>query len=70
MLPASRCEGDLVCHLPKFSLDRGDVEDLTDELRGFHQQFQACFMRSEPRENFFLTWLVSSATWKGSLLNP
>ena len=53
MLPASRCSGDLFA-IPKFSLDRGDVEDLTDELRAFHQQFQGCFMRSEPRENFFL----------------
>ena len=53
MLPASRCEGDLFA-IPKFSLDRGDVEGFMDELHGFHEQFQGCFMRSEPRENFFL----------------
>ncbi len=53
MLPATRCEGDLFA-IPKFSLGRSDVEDFMDELRGFHEQFRDCFMRSEPRENFLL----------------
>jgi SRSO17 transposase len=53
MLPESRCEGDLFA-IPKFSLSKSDVEDFMDELRGFHEQFRDCFMRSEPRENFFL----------------
>lgn len=53
MLSASRCEGDSFA-IPKFSLDRGDVEGFMDELRGFHDQFRDCFMRSEPREHFWL----------------
>jgi len=53
MLSASRCEGDLYA-VPKFSLDRGDVEGFMDELQGFHEQFRDCFMRSEPREHFWL----------------
>ena len=53
MLPASRCEGDLYA-IPKFSLDRGEVEGFMDELHGFHEEFRDCFMRSEPRENFLL----------------
>ena len=53
MLPASRCAGDLFA-IPEFSLDRGDVEGFMDQLHGFHDQFSGCFMRSEPRENFFL----------------
>jgi len=53
MLPASRCEGDLFS-IPKFSLGKSDIEDLMDELRGFHEQFRDCFARSEPRENFLL----------------
>jgi len=53
MLAATRCEGDLFA-IPKFSLDRGDVEGFMDELHGFHDQFRDCFMRSEPREHFWL----------------
>jgi len=53
MLSASRCEGDSFA-IPKFSVDRGDVEGFMDELRGFHEQFRDCFMRSEPREHFWL----------------
>ena len=53
MLSASRCEGDSTA-IPKFCLDRGDVEGFMDELRGFHDQFRDCFMRSEPREHFWL----------------
>jgi hypothetical protein len=53
MLPASRCEGDLFA-ISKFSLGRSEVEDFMDELRGFHEQFRDCFMRSEPRETFLL----------------
>jgi SRSO17 transposase len=53
MLAATRCEGDLFA-IPKFCLDRGDVEGFMDELHGFHDQFCDCFMRSEPREHFWL----------------
>lgn len=53
MLPATRCEGDLYA-VPKFALDRGEVEGFMDELHGFHEEFRDCFMRSEPRENFLL----------------
>jgi SRSO17 transposase len=53
MLSASRCEAESY-RIPKFSLDRGDVDDFMEELRGFHDQFRKCFMRSEPREHFWL----------------
>jgi hypothetical protein len=52
-LPVSRTEGDLYS-IPKFGLDRADVEGFTDELQGFHEQFRDCFSRSEPRGSFFL----------------
>lgn len=52
MLSASRCEGESYA-IPKFSLDKKDVADFMDELRGFHNEFKDCFMRSEPRENFW-----------------
>lgn len=53
MLPVSRTEGELYA-IPKFGLEKADVEGFTEELRGFHEQFRDCFSRSEPRENFFL----------------
>jgi hypothetical protein len=53
MLPASRSEGDLYA-VPKFCLDKDDVEGFMNELHGFHEQFRDCFSRSEPRENFLL----------------
>jgi SRSO17 transposase len=52
MLPKCRTEGDPYS-VPKFEVVAQDVEDFTDELRAFHQNFADCFSRSEPRENFF-----------------
>ena len=69
MLSASRCEGDSFA-IPKFSLDRDDVEGFMDELQGFHEQFRDCFMRSEPRETSSCTWLANLARWKGNRSNP
>jgi SRSO17 transposase len=34
-------------------LDKGDIADFGNELRGFHEQFAECFQRSESREHFF-----------------
>lgn len=39
--------------IPKFTLNRVDIEGFMDELKGFHEAFRDCFSRSEPRENFF-----------------
>lgn len=52
MLPACRTEGDAFA-IPTFSIEKRDVEDFIEELRGFHGEFRGCFFRSEPRENFF-----------------
>jgi SRSO17 transposase len=52
MLPECRCETDPY-PIPKFDLDRKDVKDLIEELKGFHEQFRDCFSRQEPRDNFF-----------------
>jgi SRSO17 transposase len=53
MLPGCRTEGDLFS-VPKFCIEKADVEGFAHELQGFHEQFRDCFSRSEPRENFFL----------------
>lgn len=48
MLPCPRCDEHLY-PVPKFDLDRDDVSDFINELRGFHEQFAECFQRSESR---------------------
>ena len=51
MLPAIR--GDEYRYpVPKFDIKIKDIEGFKDELKGFHEQFHDCFLRSESRSNF------------------
>ena len=52
MLPEIR-QSDYLYSVPKFELNQKDVDDFTNELKGFHEQFNDCFLRSESRDNFF-----------------
>lgn len=52
MLPECRTNGETFS-IPKFSVEKKEVDEFIDELRGFHEEFKDCFSRSEPRENFF-----------------
>jgi SRSO17 transposase len=52
MLPIIRRDEHLYS-VPKFDIDKDDVKDFINELRGFHEQFADCFHRSESREHFF-----------------
>lgn len=52
MLPTMRCD-EYLYPVPKFDLDIGDVVNFTYELKGFHEQFADCFLRSESRDHFF-----------------
>lgn len=52
MLPDSRMQHD-PNQIPKFDLKRTDIIDFVEELKGFHSEFQDCFSRQEPRDNFF-----------------
>jgi len=52
MLPECRIQEEPY-EIPKFDLERKDVNDFIDELRGFHGEFRDCFRRQEPRDNFF-----------------
>nr|WP_320011324.1 IS701 family transposase [uncultured Desulfobulbus sp.] len=52
MLPDIR-QNDYLYAIPKFELDRSDVTGLLTELKGFHEHFSDCFLRSELRDNFF-----------------
>ncbi len=51
MLPDIR-QTDYLYAVPRFDLDRNDVSELTDELKGFHENFADCFHRTESRDNF------------------
>jgi SRSO17 transposase len=52
MLPVCRTEGDIFS-IPKFTVEKEDVDNFMQELVGFHEEFRDCFARSEPRDNFF-----------------
>jgi SRSO17 transposase len=52
MLPTIRCD-EYLYQVPKFDLEKSDIKDFSNELRGFHEQFADCFNRSESREHFF-----------------
>jgi SRSO17 transposase len=52
MLPESRTKVDLFS-IPKFTVEKKDVDGFVHELRGYHELFSDCFAREEPRENFF-----------------
>ena len=39
--------------VPKLDLEKDDIKNFSNELRGFHEQFADCFHRSESREHFF-----------------
>jgi hypothetical protein len=52
MLPDIR-QTDYLYDVPKLELDRSDVSALLPELKGFHEHFADCFLRSELRDNFF-----------------
>jgi SRSO17 transposase len=52
MLPVTRRDEHLYS-VPKFEIDKSDVKDFMNELRGFHEQFADCFHRSESRGHFF-----------------
>jgi SRSO17 transposase len=52
MLPATR-QDEYLYPVPKFDLNKKDIKGFTHELKGFHEQFSDCFLRSESREHFF-----------------
>jgi SRSO17 transposase len=52
MLPEIRSQ-EYLYSVPKFTIARDDVKDLTQELKGFHEVFSDCFHRSESRGHFF-----------------
>ena len=55
MLPRIRFNKNKdIYSIPKFDLERSDVEDFLAELKSFHSEFRYCFARSEMADNMFL----------------
>jgi SRSO17 transposase len=52
MLPECRTEC-IPFPIPKFSMDKRDIDGFMDKLKTYHEQFRDCFSRSEPWENLF-----------------
>lgn len=52
MLPDIR-QSDYLYQVPQFQLDRDDIVNMANELKGFHENFAGCFQRSESRDNFY-----------------
>lgn len=52
MLPSIR-KNEHLYPVPKFNIDKSDVKNFKNELKGFHEQFADCFYRSESRGHFF-----------------
>ena len=52
MLPTIR-QLDYQYKVPRFDLNKSDIDNFLDELTGFHENFQDCFHRSESRRHFF-----------------
>jgi SRSO17 transposase len=51
MLPD--CRSIETFSVPKFELNREDIDNIEKELKEFQTEFHDCFIRSESRENFF-----------------
>ena len=52
MLPQIRSDEHLFA-VPKFNIKKEDIEDFSNELKGFHENFRDCFSRSESRDHFY-----------------
>ena len=52
MLPQIRNDEYLFA-VPKFNIRKADIEDFSNELKGFHESFKGCFSRSESRDHFY-----------------
>jgi len=52
MLPEIRGQEYLFA-VPKFTVEKGDVKNFINELKGFHEVFSDCFHRSESRGHFY-----------------
>ena len=69
MLPQHQINGDVFA-VPKFELEKQDVEKFMEKLEGFHHEFKDCFQRSEPRQHFLQYMVGQFSTLERKSIEP
>lgn len=69
MLPTYRTDAELYS-IPKFSLEKEDIEDFASELKAFHGEYRECFPRSESRDNFLRYMAGQFSTLERKSIEP
>jgi len=69
MLPQIRSDEHLFS-VPKFDINKEDIEDFNNELKDFHENFRDCFSRSESREHFYKYMVGQFSTLERKSIEP
>jgi SRSO17 transposase len=69
MLPQIRSDEHLFS-VPKFDINKEDIEEFDKELKAFHENFKDCFARSESREHFFNYMVGQFSTLQRKSIEP
>jgi len=69
MLPEIRSDEHLFS-IPKFDVNKEDIEGFDNELKDFHQNFSDCFNRSESRAHFYKYMVGQFSTLERKSIEP
>jgi SRSO17 transposase len=69
MLPQIRGD-EYLFSVPKFEINKEDIEDFDNELKAFHANFSDCFFRSESRDHFYNYMVGQFSTLERKSIEP
>ena len=69
MLPQIRSD-EYLFSVPKFDVNKEDIEDFDNELKAFHANFSDCFTRSESRDHFYNYMVGQFSTLERKSIEP
>ena len=69
MLPKIRSDEHLFA-VTKFDVNKEDIADFSNELKGFHENFKDCFSRSESRNHFYKYMVGQFSTLERKSIEP
>jgi len=69
MLPKIRSDEHLFS-VPKFDINKEDIEDFDNELKAFHDNFSDCFFRSESRDHVYNHMVGQFSTLERKSIEP
>jgi len=69
MLPQIRSD-EYLFSVPKFDVNKEDIEDFDNELKSFHANFSDCFTRSESRDHFYNYMVGQFSTLERKSIEP